>query len=173
MLIGRVRKYLEETRPYLNNPITPTFSPTPGFCKWAESEGIPQNDLKDETVRAALLAHYLIYASDAKGRPLNFVARVHLSNGAEVGIIWPQGDPSDLRMKESYGAMASYFYGSDARLKSNRSCYEGGLALYSEQVRALLKHPYLKEKFTTIIDPDSKVRREKWVSRHAAALAFG
>ena len=55
-------------------------------------------------------ARYLGRDLDARGRPLDAVARFHLGNGARVERLNWLGDPSPKGLKQSYGLMVNYLY---------------------------------------------------------------
>jgi malonyl-CoA decarboxylase len=79
------------------------------FLSAAES---PLALLEKSPVRLMLkrcAAHYLGQAL-INGRPLDSVARFHLSNGARVERLNWAGDPSVKGVKQSYGLMVNYLY---------------------------------------------------------------
>ena len=106
-----------------------TLSPVPGLRDWARAEGAAMLGEADASVLAALgpepspeaieatrsvlepLARaYLLEAKNARGRPLDPVARFHLGNGARLERLNWLADPSPKGLAQSFGAMVNYRY---------------------------------------------------------------
>ena len=75
-------------------------------------DGVPELGEKSALRRWLLgaAARYLGRYLDARGRPLDAVARFHLGNGARVQRLNWLGDPSPKGLKQSYGLMVNYLY---------------------------------------------------------------
>ena len=75
-------------------------------------DGVPELGEKSALRRCLLgaAARYLGRDLDARGRPLDAVARFHLGNGARVERLNWLGDPSPKGLKQSYGLMVNYLY---------------------------------------------------------------
>lgn len=113
-----------------------TLSPIPGFARWL-AETVPDTDTGDEAALRALAAWYLTRARDARGQPLDPVARFHLGNGASVHQIHAGADNSPKGLAQSHGMMVNYLYDL-ARVSQNheRFASEQRIAT-SPEVRAL------------------------------------
>ena len=75
-------------------------------------DGVPELG-ENSALRRWLLgaaARYLGRDLDARGCPLDAVARFHLGNGARVERLNWLGDPSPKGLKQSYGLMVNYLY---------------------------------------------------------------
>ncbi len=70
----------------------------------------------------SLGARYYLEAKNAKGKPLDPVARFHLGNGAFLAAIKPLANPSPAGMAQSLGMMVSYRYRFD-RIEENHEAY--------------------------------------------------
>lgn len=93
-----------------------------------------------EALRPALLrlcARYLVQEK-RKERPLDPVARFHLSNGAQVERINWLGDISDKGMRESAGMMVNYLYRLNDIEKNHERFAKNGFVATSSGVRSLL-----------------------------------
>lgn len=86
-----------------------TMSPIPGFGAYAKKEDIAPEG-KEATMRA--VKAYLL--SKRKGAAADPVANFHLRNGAEMGRLNYNADPSERGMKQSLGCMLNYFYELDS-----------------------------------------------------------
>ncbi|RVU34993.1 malonyl-CoA decarboxylase [Hwanghaeella grinnelliae] len=93
-----------------------------------------------EALRPALLrlcARYLVQEK-RKERPLDPVARFHLSNGAQVERVNWLGDISDKGMRESAGMMVNYLYRLNDIEKNHERFAKSGFVATSSGVRGLL-----------------------------------
>lgn len=141
-LIKQVVQELKRDLPGLVNFVT--LSPVPGFAGWMDAqrkEGkLPDDDeictaldrgnwLNDKAERQrlapelrGLAAHYLLEARNARGQPLDPVARFHLGNGASLHRInWP-GDTSEKGCHQAHGLMVNYLYEID-RIEQNHEAF--------------------------------------------------
>lgn len=158
LLIKQVVKELESGNPSLTTYVT--LSPIPDFRKWLI--GIPEasalvGELETAKAKGALdaetcnsrlqielcafIAGYLLTGKDTRGRPLDPVARFHLSNGARLERINFLADRSVRGWKQSYGAMVNYRYAL-ADITTNHERYaERGEVIASSEVRSLITGP--------------------------------
>jgi malonyl-CoA decarboxylase len=125
-----------------------TLSPAPGFAAWLRSpaddgtEGLLDADrrsllerldepgsLRDPaTVEALqphllrLAAYYFLVAKNARGEPLDPVARFHLGNGARLDRLnWP-ADTSEKGIAQGAGLMVNYRY-EQKHVERNHEAY--------------------------------------------------
>ena len=145
-LIKQVVEDLAREIPTLKTFVT--LSPVPGFRTWLDRErradapqGITREDIDvlrqldsdewttdkvaGEAVRKALMpaaAAYFLRAKDAKGRPLDPVARFHLGNGARLERMNFLGDTSAKGLSQSYSLMVNYLYDLSA-IEKNHETY--------------------------------------------------
>ena len=115
LLIKNVVAELRRDLPNLTRFVT--LSPIPGLRRWLDSQAAAGNAraraaLADGTAPEALemAARYLLGARDARGRPLDPVARFHLGNGAEAHRVIAGADMSDKGQQQSLGMMVNYLY---------------------------------------------------------------
>jgi malonyl-CoA decarboxylase len=125
-----------------------TLSPAPNFANWLNRERTNPNsialdehdrealsaldregwwrspeiaeDLKEPFLRAA--AWYYLRARNARGVPLDFVARFHLGNGARLERLDWLADTSERALRQSYGLMVNYLYDLDY-IERNHEAY--------------------------------------------------
>ena len=125
-----------------------TLSPSPNFANWLNRERTNPNsialdehdrealsaldregwwrspeiaeDLKEPFLRAA--AWYYLRARNARGVPLDFVARFHLGNGARLERLDWLADTSERALRQSYGLMVNYLYDLDY-IERNHEAY--------------------------------------------------
>jgi malonyl-CoA decarboxylase len=118
-LIKRVVETLKDEFPKLKT--FATLSPIPGLRSWvvknAPAEKLAGWDKPLELgpkapEREELLAWAARYLGKEQqdGRPLDPVARFHLTNGARVERLNWAGDPSPKGLKQSFGLMVNYLY---------------------------------------------------------------
>lgn len=127
LLIKQVIEQVSEQLPHLRRFVT--LSPIPGFRGWLDAQSDPElrslatelaamepdrltgDDV--ERLRPQLLPVLTRYIADerrADGRPVDPVARFHLSNGAAAWRLnWP-ANRSPAAWGQSYGAMINYDY---------------------------------------------------------------
>ena len=144
-----------------------TLSPVPNFAKWLAHErtlessaAISEVDkaelaaldvsgwwrnpetaeqLKDTVMRAA--AWYFLRARNARGTPVDAVARFHLGNGARLERINWLADTSERAMRQSCGLMVNYQYDLDDIEKNHEAYAEGRTVVASNAVQRLLRAP--------------------------------
>ena len=145
-LIKQVVEDLTREVPTLKTFVT--LSPVPGFAAWLARErradspqGLLPEDVetlralddpdwhadkaKAEAVRKALIpaaAAYFLRAKNARGRPLDPVARFHLGNGARLERINFLGDTSKKGLSQAHGLMVNYLYDL-AAIERNHETY--------------------------------------------------
>jgi malonyl-CoA decarboxylase len=162
-LIKQVVENLKRELPNLKTFVT--LSPVPGFAGWLtrerKAEGSAWLDAaarqalamldepawhddpaKVENVREPLLqaaACYFLKAKDAKGRPLDPVARFHLGNGARLERLNAFGDLSAKGLKQSHGLMVNYLYALDEIEANHEAFAETGKVAASAAVRKILR----------------------------------
>jgi malonyl-CoA decarboxylase len=134
-LIEGAADALRAELPHLHTFIT--LSPVPGLRAWVEANGAEVQPVGDEL--AGLGARYLT-SLDEVGRPLDPVARFHLSNGARLWRVNPDGDPSTLGVERSFGLLANYRYLPEDRA-ANRDLLADGTVPVGDAVGALLDAP--------------------------------
>lgn len=102
----------------------------------SKSEDLLHDNVVRDTLQS-LVAHYLVHEKH-RGRPLDAVARFHISNGALLYRINYLADTSRKGMANSYGIMVNYQYDLD-RLGERRARFErdNTVPVYAS-VRALL-----------------------------------
>lgn len=125
----------DKERHLLGNALAQSAPTAAAFL--AAAEQLSQLDEKSP-VRQMLLrcaAHYLGRQLD-EGRPLDAVARFHLSNGARVERLNWGGDLSAKGLKQSYGLMVNYQYDLK-RLDKYRDQLAQGKIPVSSKVQAL------------------------------------
>ena len=114
LLIKQVVDELRAELPGLKTFVT--LSPIPGLNTWLDTQ---PHDPMAARVRAGrgtdaevetIVAHYLLSERDAKGRPLDPVARFHLGNGAEIYDVHAGADTTENGRLLSSGAMVNYHY---------------------------------------------------------------
>jgi malonyl-CoA decarboxylase len=128
-IIKQVVEDLAKELPNLQQFVT--LSPMPGFMRWLKQRAaeLPsgresrllrlsqqtwqEDEALSELVRQELLptaAHFLTEARDARGAPLDPVARFHLGNGARLEEINWLANCSAKAMAQSLGLMVNYRY---------------------------------------------------------------
>ncbi|MBE0404304.1 MULTISPECIES: malonyl-CoA decarboxylase [Halomonas] len=159
-LIKQVVQELSQELPQLKYFVT--LSPVPGFAQWLteqrEDEQWPENlrntlgeletpdwhhdAVREERLKAIirpLAARYLVEAKNAKGLPLNPVARFHLGNGAELHRINWLGDISSKGVKQAAGLMVNYLYVLDDIERNHENYTAKGTVACSNEVRDLAR----------------------------------
>ncbi|MGI9389075.1 MAG: malonyl-CoA decarboxylase domain-containing protein [Boseongicola sp.] len=106
-LIKQVARDLSVELPGISNFVT--LSPIPGLNHWLNDRGI-EVDVADTTAIKKLAAYYLAREKENSGKPLDPVARFHLSNGAQIHTIQTNADLSEIGQTRSLGAMVNYAY---------------------------------------------------------------
>ena len=138
-----------------------TLSPVPGFMKWLKkaddlnltNEDRALVDLLDDPLWAndaalreqlkpimeGLAAHYFLKAKNARGGPVDSVARFHLGNGARLERIDWLGDMSAKGLRESASLMVNYLYRLDDIEKNHEAYADHYEIAASSAVKKLLK----------------------------------
>jgi malonyl-CoA decarboxylase len=144
-----------------------TLSPVTNFARWLKGELADENSralgredralfalldrnywwtdpvvfdqLKDALLRAA--AWYFLNARNARGLPVDAVARFHLGNGARLEKINWLGDTSERAIEQAYGVMVNYLYDLDEIEKHHEAYAEGREVVASPSVQRLLRPP--------------------------------
>ncbi len=132
-LIKRVVGLLRDELPQLS--CFATLSPVPGFARWLSQAG--GADSLDSQGYRAKAAGYLVDGRDAKGSPLDPVARFHLGNGARLEAIHADADLSTRGIKQSYGIMVNYVYDLDSIEANLLTLSELGQVPHSKAVEGL------------------------------------
>ncbi len=135
-LIKQVARDLSRDLPGLKTFVT--LSPLPGFTRWLEQAGQGEASF-DNTALKQLAAHYLADQKRPDGRPLDPVARFHLSNGAQIHAVHAGADISDNGIKQSRGVMVNYLYDLKRISKNLQQFAETGTVVASSTIRTLAK----------------------------------
>jgi malonyl-CoA decarboxylase len=164
-LIKQVVEDLRRELPKLTTFVT--LSPVTHFARWLKAELADENSralgredrtvfallernywwtdpvvfdqLKEPLLRAA--AWYFINARNARGLPVDAVARFHLGNGARLEKINWLGDTSERSIEQAYGVMVNYLYDLDEIEKNHEAYAEGREVVASSAVQRLLRPP--------------------------------
>lgn len=135
-LIKQVARDLARDLPNLKTFVT--LSPVPNLSRWLD-----QSDWElgpdDDTALKQMAAHYLIDAKTRDGRPLDPVARFHLSNGAQVHAVHTGADVSPNGLAQSHGVMVNYLYDLKKISKNMQGFADTGQIVASGQIRTLAK----------------------------------
>jgi malonyl-CoA decarboxylase len=95
--------------------------------------------LKEPLTRAA--AWYYLRGKNARGLPVDAVARFHLGNGARLERINWLGDTSERAITQAHGMMVNYLYDLDEIEKNHEAYAEGRTVVASPNVQRLVKAP--------------------------------
>ncbi|SEL71238.1 malonyl-CoA decarboxylase [Halomonas daqiaonensis] len=159
-LIKQVVQELKQELPQLKHFVT--LSPVPGFSQWLaeqrEDEALPEAvretldemqapDWHEDPERAKrlkavvkpLAARYLVDEKNARGLPLNPVARFHLGNGAELHRINWLGDVSAKGLKQGAGLMVNYLYVLDDIERNHENYTANATVARSSGVKDLVR----------------------------------
>uniref|UniRef100_UPI003562CB90 malonyl-CoA decarboxylase domain-containing protein n=1 Tax=Halomonas sp. TaxID=1486246 RepID=UPI003562CB90 len=159
-LIKQVVQELKQELPQLKYFVT--LSPVPGFGPWLaerrEDDSLPDSvrkslaELEDpewhrdperakalKAVIKPLAARYLVDEKNARGLPLNSVARFHLGNGAELHRINWLGDVSSKGLKQAAGMMVNYLYVLDDIERNHENYIANAKVARSSEVRDLVR----------------------------------
>lgn len=159
-LIKQVVQELNQELSHLKHFVT--LSPMPGFARWLSQKHRDEN-LPDELRQALgevqapewhtdteqaerlkavikpLAARYLLEEKDARGLPLNPVARFHLGNGAELHRINWLGDTSLKGLSQGAGMMVNYLYVLDHIERNHENYKADGSVARSSEVKDLAR----------------------------------
>jgi malonyl-CoA decarboxylase len=142
-----------------------TLSPAPDFARWLDRERKSENSvaisaedrvalagldragwwqlaearepMHDALLRAA--AWYFLRARNARGSPVDSVARFHLGNGARLEQINWLADATEKGIDQSYGLMVNYLYDLDDIEKNHEAYAEGRTVVAANAVKRLLR----------------------------------
>jgi malonyl-CoA decarboxylase len=144
-----------------------TLSPAPNFAAWLKRERLneasPAIDAADRAALAALdranwwldrglverlgepirraAAWYYLRARNARGWPVDAVARFHLGNGARLQRLDWLADTSERALAQSFGLMVNYLYDLDY-IEQNHEAYAQQHAIVAASgVTRLLRSP--------------------------------
>ena len=135
-LIKQVARDLAIELPGISNFVT--LSPIPGFSQWLIDQGIEIDESDIPAVRK-LAAYYLARAKDEVDRPLDPVARFHLSNGAQIHAIHADADLSANGKAQSSGVMVNYAYELDKITDNLKRFAEKGQVAATGAIRNLAR----------------------------------
>jgi malonyl-CoA decarboxylase len=107
----------------------------PGWWRNEEIAG----QVKDTAMRAA--AWYFVRARNARGAPIDTVARFHLGNGARLERINWLADTSERAMAQANGLMVNYLYDLDEIEKNHEAYADNRTVVASGAVQRLLRPP--------------------------------
>ena len=164
-LIKQVVEEISRELPRLSTFVT--LSPVPSFTAWLKRERADETSvalntadkealaaLDDpgwrfnvetvEQVREPLLraaAWYFLRARNARGTPVDPVARFHLGNGARLERINWMADDSEKALAQAYGLMVNYLYDLDEIEKNHEAYAEGRVVVASNAVHRYLRPP--------------------------------
>jgi malonyl-CoA decarboxylase len=146
-LIKRVVETLQDEFPKLRT--FATLSPIPGFRNWLQKKEhalvtvlentdpsqLPENNaFRKQTCKLA--AQYLAKEMQS-GKPLDPVAKFHLSNGARIEKLNWAADQSAKGIKQSLGLMVNYLY-DVKKLDKHRDMLHDGVIPVSSEIDRLL-----------------------------------
>ncbi|MCC6856900.1 MAG: malonyl-CoA decarboxylase [Microbacteriaceae bacterium] len=163
-----IKQVVEEIRrefPRLSTFVT--LSPVPNFAAWLKRERdaevsaaltpedqavlanldtsgwwqIPRlrDPLQEPLLRAA--GYYFMRARNARGTPVDSVARFHLGNGARLERVNWLGDTSERGMTQAHGLMVNYRYDLDDIEKNHEAYAESRTVVASNAVKRLSRAP--------------------------------
>lgn len=135
-LIKQVARDLARDLPNLKTFVT--LSPLPGFARWLDKAGKGDAEFDGPALKQ-LAAHYLADQKRADGRPLDPVARFHLSNGAQIHAVHAEADTSENGITQSRGVMVNYHYDLKRISKNLQLFAETGNVVASSAIRTLAK----------------------------------
>ncbi|MEQ5803023.1 malonyl-CoA decarboxylase [Halomonas sp. H10-9-1] len=159
-LIKQVVQELKQELPQLKHFVT--LSPVPGLAQWLaerrndaslpaatrealaslEEPGWHRDSELSEALKARLrplAARYLAEEKNARGLPLNPVARFHLGNGAELHRINWLGDVSAKGLEQGAGLMVNYLYVLSDIERNHENYTAHGAVACSSEVKDLVR----------------------------------
>jgi malonyl-CoA decarboxylase len=162
-LIKQVAEEISRDNPRLTRFVT--LSPAPNFAEWLRRERTSESPRalgaedraalagletpywwQDESLREAIeaplmraAAWYFLHGRNARGTPLDSVARFHLGNGARLERLNWLADLSDKGLQQSHGLMVNYLYDL-ADIEKNHEAYAASRTIAaSSAVRRLVR----------------------------------
>ncbi len=162
-LIKQVVEEICRDRPRLSTFVT--LSPVPNFAEWLRRERARESSvalagedraaldaLDDpgwwtdaqlrERVKGPLLAaaaFYFVHARNARGLPVDAVARFHLGNGARLEQIDFLADTSEKGLRQAHGIMVNYLYDLDYIERNHEAFAQSRTVVASGSVRRLVR----------------------------------
>jgi malonyl-CoA decarboxylase len=163
-LIKQVVEEISQANPRLSTFVT--LSPAPGFAAWLsrerENEGSAVITPEDRAALATLdregwwqlpdlrapveqplmraAAYYFLHARNARGLPLDPVARFHLGNGARLEQLHFLADASENGIRQANGIMVNYLYDLDDIEKNHEAFAENRTIVASNAVKRLARN---------------------------------
>jgi malonyl-CoA decarboxylase len=144
-----------------------TLSPSPNFATWLKRErALPASMALDDDDRSALAAidtldwwripeiaekvrepllraaaWYYVRGRNARGLPIDAVARFHLGNGARLEQLDWLGDTSERALQQSYGLMVNYLYDPEYIEKNHEAYAQQRVVVAAKSVSKLIRTP--------------------------------
>jgi len=163
-----IKQVVEEVRRELSRIATfVTLSPAPNFAAWLKRErsneaslaldaadrealGALDRDnwwldqeileqLSEPMMRAA--AWYYLRARNARGLPLDAVARFHLGNGARLQRLNWLADASKRALQQSFGLMVNYLYDLDYIEENHEAYAQQQTVVAASAINRLVRSP--------------------------------
>jgi len=135
-LIKQVARDLSRDLPNLKTFVT--LSPIPGLSRWLTAEGI-DIDATEPAKLEQLAAKYLLTAKNELGRPIDPVARFHLSNGAMVHALHHGADTSQRGQSRSASVMVNYLYDLSRISRNATQFSKGNNIAASNGIKAMVR----------------------------------
>ncbi|MEQ6916305.1 malonyl-CoA decarboxylase [Halomonas aquatica] len=132
--------YLEPNRDKEVDKGSPLDTEALALLEALDDPGWPKDKERSERLGdlvKPLAARYLLEEKNARGLPLNPVARFHLGNGAELHRLNWLGDVSRKGMQQSAGLMVNYLYVLDNIERNHEQYITSGTIAHSSAVRDL------------------------------------
>ena len=164
-LIKQVVEEVSREMPRISSFVT--LSPAPNFAEWLKRERANAASLalddedhrtlaaldradwwRDQALAAALrepvlraAAWYFLRARNARGQPVDAVARFHLGNGARLEQLDWLGDTSERALAQSYGLMVNYLYDLDYIEQNHEAYAQRHAVVAASAVSRLVRSP--------------------------------
>jgi len=164
-LIKQVVEEVSREMPRISSFVT--LSPAPNFAEWLKRERANAASLalddedrrtiaaldradwwRDQALAAALrepvlraAAWYFLRARNARGQPVDAVARFHLGNGARLEQLDWLGDTSERALAQSYGLMVNYLYDLDYIEQNHEAYAQQHAVVAASAVSRLVRSP--------------------------------
>lgn len=162
-LIKQVVEEISRDNPRLSTFVT--LSPAPNFAGWLRRERANEKSIViDAADRAALdnldvegwwqvpdlrepvqdplmraAAFYFLHARNARGTPVDAVARFHLGNGARLEQINFLGDASEKGIGQAHGVMVNYLYDLEYIERNHEAYAQSRVIAASSGVKRLVR----------------------------------
>jgi len=104
---------------------------------WLDQEILEQ--LSEPMMRAA--AWYYLRARNARGLPLDAVARFHLGNGARLQRLNWLADTSERALQQSFGLMVNYLYDLDYIEENHEAYAQQQTVVAASAINRLVRSP--------------------------------